>query len=116
MGVLLVKVLVAWQQILKTKVFSEQKGQIKGGRGNVLLFCSFCGSEGGKRLFESFTPEYSGQMFTAVQWGKLEHQFRHVPVSKGTTRKKDGIPEKDIKTETLVSTVTTPETHLNEFL
>lgn len=42
--------------------------------------------------------------------GKLEHWFRDVPVSKGTTRKKAGIPEKDIKTETLVSTVTTPET------
>lgn len=70
LGVLLVKLLVAWQEILKTKVFSQQKGQIKGGRGNVLLFCSFCGSERGKRLFESFAPEYSGQMFTTEAVGE----------------------------------------------
>lgn len=53
-----------------------------------------------QNILDRCSQLYSGE--------KLEHQFRDVLVSKGTTWKRAG--HKVIKTETLVSTVTTPET------
>lgn len=107
LGGLLLKVLVAWQQILKTKVFSQQKGQIKGGRGNVLLL--FVVLRGENVCLRASPKNILDRCSQLASGGKLEHRFRDVPVSKGTTWKRAGIPEKDIKTNP-VSMVTTPET------